>query len=56
MRRYKLDYLFMFLGAGLMAVAITSVFDASGLVTGGFSGIAIILKEWSQKMFGRGIP
>lgn len=56
MRRYKLDYLFMFLGAGLMAVAITSVFDASGLVTGGFSGIAIILKDWSTKMFGWGIP
>lgn len=56
MKKHKLDYLFIFLGTGLMAVAINSVFDASGLVTGGFSGIAIILKNLSQNMSGRGIP
>ena len=35
-------------GTGLMALAINSVFDASGMVTGGFSGIAIIIKAGSQ--------
>lgn len=41
---------------GLMALAINSVFDASGMVTGGFSGIAIIIKAGSQGIIDGGIP
>ena len=39
-----------------MALAINSVFDASGMVTGGFSGIAIIIKAGSQGIIDGGIP
>ena len=44
---WYLDYLLIIVGTGLMALAINSVFDASGLVTGGFSGIAILVKRWT---------
>ena len=40
-----LDYLMIIVGTALMATAINSVFDMSGMVTGGFSGIAILVKE-----------
>ena len=36
-KKWYLDYLLIIVGTGLMALAINSVFDASGLVTGGFS-------------------
>ena len=42
-KKWYLDYLLIIVGTGLMALAINSVFDASGLVTGGFSGIAILV-------------
>lgn len=38
------DYMFMIVGSGLMALAIQCIFDPIGLVTGGFTGIAIIAK------------
>ena len=44
---WYLDYLLIIVGTGLMALAINSVFDATGLVTGGFSGIAILVKHWT---------
>ena len=47
-RAAYLDYLMIIVGTALMAVAINSVFDMSGMVTGGFSGIAILVKEWTQ--------
>lgn len=31
-----LEYLMIIVGTGLMALAINSVFDASGMVTGGY--------------------
>ena len=43
-----LDYLMIIVGTALMATAINSVFDMSGMVTGGFSGIAILVKEWNR--------
>ena len=51
-----LEYLMIIAGTGLMALAINSVFDASGMVTGGFSGIAIIIKAGSQGIIDGGIP
>ena len=43
-----LEYLMIIVGTGLMSLAINSVFDASGMVTGGFSGVAIIVKAWTK--------
>ena len=56
-RPLVLEYLMIIVGTGLMSLAINSVFDASGMVTGGFSGIAIIIKAWSQRdWLNGGIP
>ena len=51
-----LDYLMLIVGTGLMSLAINSVFDAAGMVTGGFSGIAIIIKAWTKNLIEGGIP
>ena len=55
-RSQLLEYLMIIAGTGLMALAINSVFDASGMVTGGFSGIAILVKAWTKGLYGNGIP
>ena len=55
-KNWYLDYLLIIVGTGLMALAINSVFDATGLVTGGFSGIAILVKEWTEGVVPGGIP
>ena len=39
-----MDYIFMTIGTCLMAVAINSIYDPITMVTGGFTGIAIIVK------------
>ena len=39
------DYLIIVLGAFIMGFAIKNIYDPQGLVTGGVSGLAIILKE-----------
>lgn len=61
MKRFRkkpwyLDYILIVVGTGLMALAINSVFDASGMVTGGFSGVAIIVKAWTLDLVEGGIP
>lgn len=53
---WYLEYILIIVGTGLMSLAINSVFDASGLVTGGFSGAAIIVKEWTKHLIEGGIP
>ena len=53
---WYMEYLLIIVGTGLMALAINSVFDASSLVTGGFSGAAIIIKEWTKGVIKGGIP
>ncbi|MDD7220154.1 MAG: YitT family protein [Clostridia bacterium] len=55
-KKIPLEYLMIIAGTGLMSIAINSVFDASGMVTGGFSGISIILKKWTSQIWGYGIP
>ena len=55
-KKWYLDYLLIIVGTGLMALAINSVVDASGLVTGGFSGIAILEKRWTGAIEDAGIP
>ena len=51
-----LDYLMIIVGTALMATAINSVFDMAGMVTGGFSGIAILVKEWTGGVIKGGVP
>ena len=41
-KKWYLDYLLIIVGTGLMALAINSVFEATGQVTAGYSGIAIL--------------
>lgn len=41
----KNDYVLILLGTAVMAVSINSFFDPLGMVTGGFSGLAIVVKE-----------
>ena len=55
-RAAYLDYVMIIVGTALMATAINSVFDMSGMVTGGFSGIAILVKEWTQGIIPGGVP
>lgn len=55
-RIWYLDYLMIIVGTALMAVAVNSVFDLCGMVTGGFSGIAILVKEWTEDVVPGGIP
>ena len=53
---WYLEYILIIVGTGLMATAITSCFDAAGMVTGGFSGISILVKAWTKGLYGNGIP
>ena len=53
---WYLEYLLIIIGTGLMGTAITSCFDSAGMVTGGFSGIAILVKSWTNGLYGDGIP
>ncbi len=50
------DYLCLFLGTALMAFSIQCIYDPIRLVTGGFTGIAIIVKEVTGNIAGEGIP
>lgn len=56
MKSWYIEYLLIIVGTGLMALSINSVFDAAGLVTGGFSGVAIIVKAWTENLIDGGIP
>ncbi len=43
-------------GSGLLAFAIKCMFDQVGLVTGGFTGIAILIKALTNMFYKGGIP
>ena len=49
-------YVLIALGTGMMSIAIAGIYDAAGLVTGGFTGIAIMLKNVTQNLIPGGIP
>ena len=49
-------YLLILVGTALMAVAYQCVLDPIGLVTGGFTGLAIIIKNLTQEVVEGGIP
>lgn len=55
-RPWYVDYLFIFMGTGIMALAIQCIFEPIGLVTGGFSGIAIIIRKMTAGIIEGGVP
>lgn len=55
-RRLYVDYLMLAVGTGCMALGIQWFYDPAGLVTGGFTGIAIIVRQMSSGIMEGGIP
>ena len=51
-----MDYLMIAVGTGCMALGIQWFLDPAGLVTGGFTGIAIIVRQMSLTVTEGGIP
>jgi uncharacterized membrane-anchored protein YitT (DUF2179 family) len=51
-----LPYLYIILGTALMGIATQCIYDPAGLVTGGFTGIAIVVKQLTAALFAGGIP
>lgn len=51
-----LAWVMIVVGTGLMSVGIKCIFDPIGLVTGGFTGISIIVKAVSGNVMEGGIP
>lgn len=50
------SYLLILAGTGVMAFAIKSTFDPIGLVTGGFTGIGIMVRRVTADLVSGGIP
>lgn len=50
------DYMFMIVGTGLLATSIQCLYDPVSLVTGGFTGLSIVIKEMTMGMIEGGIP
>lgn len=55
-RPWYTDYLLIIIGTGLMSLAINSIFEPINLVTGGVTGIAIIVKGVTAHIINNGIP
>lgn len=55
-KTWYVDTILIIIGTGLMALGIISCFDAAGLVTGGFSGVAILVKTWTKGLIRGGVP
>ncbi len=49
------EYLMIVIGTGLIAFAVASIYDPSGFVTGGFSGLAIIVKQLTEDIVPGGV-
>lgn len=50
------EYLMIVIGTGILAFGIASLYDPIGLVTGGFSGLAIVIKSVTEGVLEGGIP
>lgn len=49
-------YLYIILGTAVLAVSIQCFFEPIGLVTGGFTGLAIVIKSVTKGIIDDGIP
>ncbi len=50
------DYIMVIIGTGLLATSIKCLYDPVGLVTGGFTGLCIVIKEVTEGIVDGGIP
>ena len=50
------DYIMIIIGTGILAFGIACFYDQVGLVTGGFSGLAIVIKHITSVFIEGGIP
>ena len=50
------DVLFILIGTLMMAIAVNMVYDPLGMVTGGVTGIGIVIKHLTQDFLTDGIP
>ena len=55
-RHPMLDYLYIIVGTTLLAISINMFFDPLGLVTGGVTGLAIIIKAFTVDLVDGGFP
>lgn len=57
MKRHPIaDYMLIIVGTTLLAISINMFFDPLGLVTGGVTGLAIVIKALTSHMYAGGIP
>lgn len=50
------EYIMIIIGTGILAAGVAWFYDTIGLVTGGFSGLAIVIKHVSALFIDGGIP
>lgn len=50
------DYVFIIVGTGLLALSIQCLYDPVSLVTGGFTGLSIVIKDMTQGIIPGGMP
>ena len=50
------DYVMITIGTMLLALAVNSILDPAGLVTGGFSGLGIAIRHLTKDLVSGGIP
>lgn len=50
------DYFYIILGTAIMAVGIVCIYDQIGLVTGGFTGLSIVVKSITEHWIKGGVP
>lgn len=55
-KKVVVDYVCIFIGAVIMAFAINIFYEANDLVTGGITGLSIVIQAISGKMFNFPIP
>ena len=55
-KRTAIDFLLIIAGSGLMAAASVLFLDPAGMVTGGFTGIAIVVKRLTRGIITGGVP
>lgn len=55
-KRPWLSWIMIIVGTGILAAGIKCIYDPIGLVTGGFTGISIIIKEITAKYIEGGLP
>ena len=55
-KRFFWSYLFILIGTFIMAIATNIFYESNNIVTGGFTGLSIVIRYLSGKIFGYKIP